>query len=208
MDNDVEQRVKKLEDEVVLIQQRRTGQQMVIPDAIKMRHVGEGVRYLRSGLAANRPTSGEEPLQGSAVYFATDTNVLSIWDGNSWVEYNSPTAITVAGTYTPTASAEANTTVTPTAAQYMRVGTVVTVSGGFTADPTLTTTATSFELTLPISSNLGAVANLAGVAFCGAIVGQGAEVLGVVANDTAKVKWVSADITSQAWGYTYSYQIL
>ena len=115
-----------------------------------------------------------------------------------------------AGTYTPTRSAEANldANVTMTQAQYMRVGNTVTVSGRFTADPTLTATATSFEITLPVSSNLGAAEDAAGTAFCGAIAGQGAEIIGVAANDTAKIQWVSTDITSQSWSYTFTYRVI
>lgn len=114
------------------------------------------------------------------------------------------------GTYTPTRSAEANldANVTMTEAQYMRVGNTVTVSGRFTADPTLTATTTSFEITLPVASNIGAVEDLAGVAFCGNIVSQGAEVTGSVANNTAVITWKAADITSQSWSYTFTYQVI
>lgn len=54
-----------------------------LPDSIKQRHIGEGIRFIRAGLAANRPTSGEK---AGATYFATDTNFLSIWNGSVWVE--------------------------------------------------------------------------------------------------------------------------
>jgi len=115
-----------------------------------------------------------------------------------------------AGTYTPTRSAEANldANVTMTEAQYLRVGNTVTVSGRFTADPTLTATATSFEITLPVASNFGAAEDAAGVAFCGSIAGQGAEIIGVAANDTAKIQWVATDVTSQTWSYTFTYQVI
>lgn len=114
------------------------------------------------------------------------------------------------GTYTPTRSAEANldANVTMTQAQYLRVGNTVTVSGRFTADPTLTATATSFEITLPVASNIGAVEDLAGVAFCGSVAQQGAEIIGVVANDTAKIQWMATDITSQTWSYTFTYEVI
>jgi len=113
-------------------------------------------------------------------------------------------------TYTPTRSAEVNldANVTLTEAQYARVGDTVTVSGRFTADPTLTGTATSFEMTLPIASNIGAVEDVAGVAFCGTIAGQGAEVIGSVANNTAVIQWISGDITSQSWSYIFTYQVI
>lgn len=114
------------------------------------------------------------------------------------------------GTYTPTRSAEANldSNVSMSEAQYLRIGSTVTVSGRFTADPTLAATTTSFEGTLPISSNIGAVEDVAGVAFCGNIAAQGAEVIGVAANDTFKVQWKSGDVTSQTWSYTFTYQII
>jgi hypothetical protein len=114
------------------------------------------------------------------------------------------------GVYTPTRSAEANldANVTMTQAQYERVGSVVTVSGRFTADPTLTATATSFEMTLPIASNLGAVEDCSGVAACGNIVSMSAEIIGVIANDTAKIQWKASDVTSQTWSYTFTYRII
>jgi hypothetical protein len=118
---------------------------------------------------------------------------------------------TVAGTtYTPVRSAEANLDANATMfeAQYIRTGNTVTVSGRFTADPTLAATATSFEMTLPIASNIGAVEDLAGVAFCGAIAGQGAQISGSVANNTAVVSWVSGDITSQSWSFLFTYQVI
>ena len=115
-----------------------------------------------------------------------------------------------AGVYTPTRSAEANldANVTMTEAQYLRVGNTVTVSGAFTADPTTPATATSFEFTLPVASNIGAVEDAAGVAFCGAIAGQGAAISGSVANNTAVVSWVSGDVTSQTWSYIFAYQVI
>lgn len=114
------------------------------------------------------------------------------------------------GVYTPTRSAETNLdgNVTPSEAQYARIGNTVTVSGRFTADPTLAATATSFELTLPIASNIGAVEDAAGVAFCGGIAGQGAEVTGSIANNTAVISWVSGDVTSKTWSYVFTYQII
>jgi hypothetical protein len=116
-----------------------------------------------------------------------------------------------ASVYTPTRSAEANLTgtVTMSQAQYMQVGTnTVAVSGQFTADPVLAATATSFEFTLPIASNIGAVEDAAGTAFCGAVAGMGASISGSVANNTAVVSWISSDITSQTWSYCFMYQVI
>ena len=112
--------------------------------------------------------------------------------------------------YTPTRSLEVNldANVTPSEAQWLRVNNTVTVSGRFTADPTAPAAATSFELSLPVASNLGAAEDLAGVAFCGSIAGQGAAVIGSATSNTAIVQWVSGDVTSQVWSYTYSYQVI
>ena len=114
------------------------------------------------------------------------------------------------GVYTPTRSAEVNMdeNVSMSEAQYLRVGSTVTVSGQFTANPTLTATATSFEMTLPVASNIGAVEDVSGVAVCGAIASMSAAIAGVVANDTAKVSWVATDPNSNTWSYTFSFQII
>lgn len=119
------------------------------------------------------------------------------------------TSVLNSGTYTPTRSGESNLdgNVTPSECQYMRVGSTVTVSGRFTADPTTTATTTYFELTLPISSNIGAVEDLAGVAVCGAT-SESAEITGVVANDTALITWLATDTASQSWSFTFTYQII
>lgn len=113
------------------------------------------------------------------------------------------------GTYTPTATSPTNLDGTPSMsqAQYLVVDDSVTVSGRFTADPTAAV-ATNFEIDLPVASNIGAAEDVAGVAFSGSIAGQGAEVIGVAANNTAQIQWVAIDITSQTWSYTFTYQVI
>ncbi len=115
-----------------------------------------------------------------------------------------------AGVYTPTDSAHVNidgSDVTMTEAQYMRVGNTVTVSGQFTADPTAPGAA-SFEITLPVASNIGAVEDVSGVACGGGVAALSAQIIGVVANDTAKIQWIAVDLTSQSWSYTLTYQVI
>ena len=74
------QQIEKLIEEKV---KRIIGQFSILPDLVKSRHIGEGVRYLRAGTAANRPTSGEKT---GAVWFSTDTDTLNIWNGTAWVQ--------------------------------------------------------------------------------------------------------------------------
>lgn len=180
---------------------------------------GNGVLYFfkKTDSSTNTVTidgNSSETIDGATtVVLSRQNDAIAIIDTGSgtWHIIGDYRGITLlSGTYTPTRSAEANmdSNVTMTEAQYMRVGNTVTVSGRFTADPTLAATATSFEITLPIASNIGAAEDVAGVAFCGSIAAQGAEVIGVAANDTAKVQWQSGDITSQTWSYTFTYAVI
>lgn len=159
-------------------------------------------------------TTTAEALQVMAWVTRAYAVVYCIQDGFTYAGgagvYSVTGAATVAGVYTPTRSAEANhdANATMSEAQYLRVGNTVTVSGRFTFNPTLAATATSFEMTLPIASNIGAVEDLAGVAFCGAVAGMGASIVGSVANNTAVVSWVSSDVNSQVWSYHLSYQVI
>lgn len=153
-------------------------------------------------------SSTASPAQGGPQLSDGDKGDITVAStGTAWTI---DSTVIAAGVSTPTRSAEANldSNVTMSEAQYMRVRNTVTMSGSFTADPTLTATATSFEFTLPVASNLGATEDLAGVAFCGAIAGMGAAITGSVANNTAVVQWISSDITSKTWSYTLSYQVI
>jgi hypothetical protein len=113
------------------------------------------------------------------------------------------------GTYSPTRSNETNldSNISFASCKYSRVGSLVTVSGRFTANPTTTLTATSFEMTLPISSNIGAAGDVSGTAFNGTIQ-EGAEVVGVAANDTAKIQWIATDVTSTTWSFIFHYRVI
>jgi len=59
----------------------RITQTMIPSGTIKTRHVGEGVRFIRAGIASERPTTGE--LAG-ALYFQTDDFKLYVYTGSTW----------------------------------------------------------------------------------------------------------------------------
>lgn len=82
----LQEKIEKLEREVRNLRQRRIYQDDVVPAAIKNRHLGEANSYVFCGLAADRPTEGTliQPFTTS-IYFATDTGVLSIWNGTAWL---------------------------------------------------------------------------------------------------------------------------
>ena len=90
----LEKTIDELKSDIKKLKESRVSQTGVIPGAIKMRAMGEGNRFMRSGLAADIPTVGETATDSSAYYYATDTNVLYLWDGTVWK------SITVAD-YTP-----------------------------------------------------------------------------------------------------------
>ena len=181
---------------------------------IEFRVANAAVAYLTGGLLfqLGGTTSSFPALKRSSaemqVRLADDSAFASLQCNALTI--NAQTGNVAGTTYTPVRSAEANLDANATMfeAQYDRTGNTVTVSGRFTADPTAPATATSFEMTLPIASNIGAVEDLAGVAFCGAIAGQGAQISGSVANNTAVVSWVSGDVTSQSWSFIFQYAVI
>lgn len=70
----IDEAVRKLPRQKVL-------QSDVPPQTVKRRHLEDAPIVF--GLAADRPTEGD--ANDVRAYFATDTNVLSCWNGTSWV---------------------------------------------------------------------------------------------------------------------------
>lgn len=114
----------------------------------------------------------------------------------------------ISGTYTPTATNTTNIAAsTPALAQYMRVGSVVTVSGEVLIDPTATGDI-ELGLTLPIASNLGAASDVAGTAATSNAAGYGV-VFGDAANDRATLSGnATVDAVARTWRYTFTYRII
>lgn len=147
-------------------------------------------------------------LINGSIFFEGDTGKVFYRSGGVWVEKSGGSVLT-SGTYTPTLTNVANLdTSTPYEAQYLRVGTIVTVSGKVDVDPTLTATVTRLGISLPIASNLGANEDCAGVAFASGIAGQGAVILGDTVNDRAQMEWVAGDITNQSMYFIFTYSVI
>jgi len=83
--NDLQKQIDELKKEVEALKNKRIGQLDILPDAIKMRHLGEGSRFIRSGLEADMPTVGESATDSVTVYYATDTEKLYVYNGGAWV---------------------------------------------------------------------------------------------------------------------------
>ena len=88
-------------------------------------------------------------------------------------------------------------------ARYIDLGEVFFGWGRFTADPTLTATATRFDFDPPVTVTLGDFGQIAGVAFCQDIAGMGARIFGQTSNGLVRVGWVASDVTEQVWSFIF-----
>lgn len=114
----------------------------------------------------------------------------------------------VSGTYTPTLTNAANIdTSTSYEAQYIRVGNIVTVSGNVEIDATNDNTQTTLGISLPFSSDIGLVGDLAGTAYCDVVAGMGSAVFGDVTNNRASLSYVTTETVNEDFFYTFTYQI-
>lgn len=159
-----------------------------------------------SGTNLSSPEAGAVEFDGTRLYITNSTPTRKT------IAYSDeiPTVPTlVAGTYTPTLTNVANLDSSSAfECQYMRVDTVVTVSGKVTIDPTTTLTDTQLGISLPISSNLGAEEDCAGTASSPGIIGQVMGILGDASNNRATMRWKASDVTSQDTFFTFTYQII
>lgn len=79
----LEKKIKELEKTINDLSSKRVGQADYIPDSIKGRHMGEANRYIASGVESELPT-GYTVTRSTICYFATDTNKLYIWNGDTY----------------------------------------------------------------------------------------------------------------------------
>ncbi len=79
----MDKQIEDIKDRLKQLENKRVSQQDIVPDSIKMRHIGEGVRFVRSGTSANKPTTGETATGSVAMYYDTTDNKLWIYNG-SW----------------------------------------------------------------------------------------------------------------------------
>lgn len=112
------------------------------------------------------------------------------------------------GVYTPTLTNTTNIdTSTTSVAQYMRVNTVVTVSGMVSVDPTAAGIVV-LELSLPITSNFANIQECSGVATSADVAGQSAAIMAEITNNRAVMSWTAIDVTDHTMYYTYTYQVI
>lgn len=116
------------------------------------------------------------------------------------------------GTYTPTLTVVTNGAAsTINQAQWMRVGSVVTVSGSGSFDPTAAAFS-NFGLSLPIASNFTSASNLqgAGTAFnlSSSAIREPMAVYADTTNDRAFLNFVAATNDNHEFSFVFTYLIL
>lgn len=118
------------------------------------------------------------------------------------------------GTYTPTLTNGANVAAsTAKVCQWMSVTDptsslrVVTVSGYLEIDPTLTATATTLTMDLPICSAFTAEEQAGGVFFCSTVSGLGGGIYTANATSTVIFSFVTTDINNLKFRFTFTYKV-
>jgi hypothetical protein len=112
------------------------------------------------------------------------------------------------GTYTPTLTNVTNVaSSTASVCQYMRVGSVVTVAGVVTIDPTATG-ATELGMALPIASDFAAVSQCGGTFSNQVTSGNVGSINADTSNNRAKFLMNAVDATSKVYTFTFTYLIV
>src|SRR5437870_907163 len=133
-------------------------------------------------------------------------NLITVTQNANDITISNPTVLS--GTYTPTLTMTANLAATTAyACQYMRVGSVVTVTGRVTLDPTNNGQMTNVEISLPITSNFTLSEQCAGTSGCPDVAQNGA-ILGDTTNHRASMQYIAGTSAVKDHYFTFSYQII
>ena len=89
------------------------------------------------------------------------------------------------------------------ATSFVRVLDTLIVFGQIRANPTTVSTATSFEMSLPLNPNFKNTFDGAGVAFSAGAAGAGIAIQAGVANQTAKFMWTPGDLAEQNFSFVF-----
>jgi hypothetical protein len=116
----------------------------------------------------------------------------------------------VVGTYTPTLTNTTNVAAsTSGVCNYMRMGSMVHVSGVISIDPTAGTASTVLGISLPVASNFAANGDLGGTAACVEVTGYSAGIYADSTNDRATLQFVTAaDAANRVWAFSFMYRVI
>ena len=117
----------------------------------------------------------------------------------------------VSSTYTPTFVNAANVAAsTPAVCQYMRVGSVVTVSGTCSIDPTTASLLTRLGITLPVASAFANINECGGTAASiDSTVQYSGAIYADAANDRAELRFLCGTVvTAVVWAFSFTYRVI
>ena len=149
---------------------------------------------------------------GSGSILHNSTSAIQGGTANQYYHTTSAQNTTIgtlaASTYTPTLTNTTNVAAsTAYACQYLRVGSVVTVSGRVDVDPTAAGQVV-LGISLPVASNFANTNELGGAAASPTVAGQSAALLADVANDRATMEWIAVDVANRAMYFAFSYRVI
>jgi hypothetical protein len=137
----------------------------------------------------------------------TNNNFLS-GGGGALVKDSGVAALTLAsGTYTPVLTNSANVSAsTAYVCQWMRVGSVVSVSGRVDINPTLIATQTQLDMSVPVASAFSAGTQCGGTAAPQSLAARAASISANVSK--ASFQWVSDTAANDPWYFSFIYQVI
>lgn len=92
--------------------------------------------------------------------------------------------------------------------QWMRIGSVINVSGRLTIDPTSASIATEVGVALPVSSTTNLFAYVSGVAHSSNSVSLGGGCEADITNNRMAIRYINTtDVASKTWFYNFTYRI-
>lgn len=115
------------------------------------------------------------------------------------------------GKYTPTITGVNNvTSSTAYECQWMRIDKVVTVSGQVAITPTVNSSQTTFRMTLPIASNIGATEDVGGGGYTqnNTVAGHGINISGDATNNEALFDYFETHGAVDTFNFSFTYQII
>lgn len=114
------------------------------------------------------------------------------------------------GTYTPTLTNVANLDAVTLGADflYFRLGSIAAAAGYINVDPTVAATITQVGITLPVTSNIGAISDVIGLCAAAAVIGEAGSVFGDTANDRANVHFVCNSIANHSLFVIFLHKII